>query len=214
MKKTHALVALTVGATLTAGCVAPQNAVHPGHAAGMAVGYVVATPVLILKGLAEGIAATPHFVDADLAAMNEVMVRSRAPVDIGRTYRYAYGVDFGRVPAHGDTGQVFRHLAPATRHFQAALRGYGVRNADDYLLTAVRTADSEGYTLYAVVHRPQRSIRVRGSRWAHRAADAGGRCVLAAPRARRGWPAVWTWCWTGRPCRARRSRPRKARRCC
>ena len=40
------------------------------------------------------------------------------------------------------------------------LRGYGVADYDRYLLTAVRTADQAGYTLYGLVYRQARHIRI------------------------------------------------------
>ena len=176
MKQAFGIIALFAGVAIASGCAAPPRTInHPAHAAGLAVGYVVAAPVLILKGLAEGIAATPYFVNSDLNAMNAAMVRARAPVDLGRTYRYAYRVDIDRLGANGSTGRVFRSLGPATRHFQNVLRGYGVGNAGDYLLTAVRTADNQGYTLYAVVYRPEKRIRVR---------TADGRVATLTPRDR------------------------------
>lgn len=160
MSSLKKLAAVLLGAALVAGCAPARAPTHPATEFGRAVGYVVASPVLILKGLVEGIASTPYFIAADLRAMNDAMVRARAPVDLARTYRYAYNQDI----AAGALGQgrVFRSLGPATAHFQAVLRGYGVPDAGQYHLTAVRTADSQGYTLYAVVRRPNGAIRVRG----------------------------------------------------
>jgi len=157
------IVALLVGTSLTVGCAAPpdREVQHPAYGLGVALGYLVASPVLILAGLAEGIASAPYFVDADLHQMDSVMRDSDAKVSMGRTYEYAYDVPFEQVPVTGDTGQVFRDMLSATRHFQNVLRGYGVEDAQNYILTAVRTADREGYTLYALVYRPQSSIQVR-----------------------------------------------------
>ena len=162
MKQPHAIFGLLLGSVLMAGCVSPGKRVtNPAEATGAILGYVAASPVLIIKGLLEGIAATPHFVDGDLRKTNAALVKAKAPVDLERTYSYAYDANFQDVPADGDTGQVFRDLKQATHHFRKALRGYGIRNANDYLLTAVRTADNQGYTLYAVVHRPEAAIRVK-----------------------------------------------------
>jgi hypothetical protein len=68
------------------------------------------------------------------------------------------------VPASGETGKVFRHLSEATEHFQHVLKGYGVSEYRRYVLTGVRTADREGYTLYAVVYRPTDVIYVHDGR--------------------------------------------------
>lgn len=148
----------------------------PGHgfdAVGHGLGQLVLSPFLIVAGLLEGLAALPHFVAADLHELNRNMVASGAAVGMDRTYRYAYGQDFESVPAHGGDGVVFRHMDEATHHFQRVLAGYGVADHRSYLLTAVRTADREGYTLYAVVHRPQQRIRVRDARGRRVVLDAG-----------------------------------------
>ena len=51
-------------------------------------------------------------------------------------------------------------MQDATVFFQRILRQYGVHDADRYVLTAIRTADRDGYTLYAVIHRPRDLIEV------------------------------------------------------
>jgi hypothetical protein len=168
------IAAAIVSASLVTGCTAPppSEVNHPAYGLGVALGYLVASPVLILAGLTEGIASAPYFVDADLHEMNRVMTTSAAPVDLGRTYEYAYDEPFDTVPPSGDTGRLFRHMKPATRHFQNVLRGYGVENPEHYVLTAVRTADREGYTLYGLIYRPNTSIRV---------ADGSGRIRVLTP---------------------------------
>lgn len=169
------LAAIIISAALVTGCTAPppKEVQHPAHGLGVALGYLVASPVLILAGLAEGIASAPYFVDSDLHEMNRTMTMSDAAVDLGRTYEYAYNADIETLSPEGDTGQVFRHLAPATRHFQKVLLGYGVEDPQNYILTAVRTADRQGYTLYGLVYRPETRIRVR---------DSGGRIVTLTPK--------------------------------
>lgn len=145
---------------MISGCVVADAPRHPAQAVGQAAGYTVVSPLLILKGLGEGISSAAHVSKGDLKAMNAAMVKAKAPVDLARTYQYAYGTDLATAPANGNTGQVFRHLAAASRHFQDALRGYGIGNAEDYYLTAVRSADVQGYTLYAVVYRPEKQIQL------------------------------------------------------
>lgn len=152
---------LVIGATcMIAGCVVAEAPRHPAQAAGQAIGYTVASPLLILKGLSEGIGSTAQVAKGDLKAMNDALVKAKAPVDLARTYKYAYGTDLATAPANGDTGQVFLQLSAASRHFQDVLRGYGIGNAQNYYLVADRSADTQGYTLYAVVYRPERRIRV------------------------------------------------------
>jgi hypothetical protein len=151
-------------AALLVGCGPVQTrGPSPGHGfetAGIGIAQLFLSPFLIAAGLLEGIVTLPYFMAEDLHALNQGMVESGAGVDLDRTYRYAYDQELAAVPADGDTGAVFRHMSDATRHFQRVLMGYGVADYNQYVLTAVRTADREGYTLYAVVHRPPGPVRV------------------------------------------------------
>jgi hypothetical protein len=153
---------IVLSAFLVTGCAAHRTD-QPGPAEGLgqALGYLVMSPVLIVAGLFEGIASAPYLVEADLHDMNREMEKADAKVTLDETYRYAYGRRLDSVPKSGSTGTVFRHMSDATEHFQDVLRGYGVANHDRYVLTAVRSADRAGYTLYAVVYRPSGRIRVR-----------------------------------------------------
>ena len=116
---------------------------------------------LMLTSGAAGLAAFPLLIAADLSATNEAMVRANSAATIEDTYRYVYKRDLNSVGPSGNTGTVFRDLKSATHHFRTVLDGHGVAFSEDFLITAVRTADTRGYTLYALVHRPARSIRVR-----------------------------------------------------
>ena len=158
MRKFYMIVLSTF---LLAGCVAQRTAeIHPARGLGLALGYLVASPLMIVAGLFEGIATAPYLIDADLHDMNREMEDADTNVTLDKTYQYAYGRRLDTVPKSGSTGRVFRHMSAATRHFQNVLRGYGVADYDRYLLTAVRTADQAGYTLYSVVYRPVRQIRI------------------------------------------------------
>jgi hypothetical protein len=161
------LCAVAVAALLSAGCVPhhghPHRAPHvhnPAQGLGLAVGYLIMSPVLIVAGLLEGIATAPYFVDTDLHAMDRSMKAADSRVTMDETYRHAYGRPLDQVPPSGDTGKVFRHMSEATAHFHNVLRGYGVADYDRYVLTAVRTADRAGYTLYGLVYRSQKYIHV------------------------------------------------------
>ena len=170
MRKLH-IVVLSV--FLVAGCVSTgAPGPHPAREIGRAIGYLVASPVLILVGLLEGIATLPYFLNADLHAMNTAMLKANSDVTLGKTYQYAYNRPLETVPKSGDTGKVFRHLGAATKHFQKVLKGYGVKDYERYVITAVRTADRQGYTLYALVYRPAGRIRVR---------DGNGRVRVLGP---------------------------------
>ncbi len=150
-------------AFLVTGCVAPRHGHpnNPAHSLGEALGYIIVSPIMILVGLLEGIGSLPYYLDSDLHAMNREMEAADTAVTLDQTYQYAYNRRLETVPRSGDTGTVFRHLKPATEHFQKVLMGYGVEDYDRYLITAVRTADREGYTLYSIVYRPIQRISVR-----------------------------------------------------
>lgn len=149
---------------LVAGCAVPNrdgpSPEHGFNTFGEGVGHLLLSPFMIVAGLLEGVSTVPYFVSADLHEMNRAMRDANAQVDLGRTYEYAYKEKIEDVPASGDTGKVFRHLSAATEHFQRVLKGYGVEEYDHYVLTGIRTADREGYTLYAVVFRPEPVVQV------------------------------------------------------
>lgn len=151
-------------AVLAAGCASPHqggpSTEHGMNTFGQGVGHLILSPFMIVAGLLEGVSTLPYFISSDLHEMNRAMVESNAKVDLGRTYEYAYGEQIENVPESGDTGKIFRHLSEATQHFQRVLKGYGVEDYEHYVLTGVRTADRDGYTLYAVVFRPDIMVQV------------------------------------------------------
>jgi len=151
---------------LIAGCATPGHDNGPSPEHGLetsATGFanLVMSPFLIVAGLIEGIATLPYFLAHDIHDMNEAMMNADTLVSLDETYQHAYDTPLADVPKSGDTGKVFRHMAEATPHFQRVLRGYGVEDADNYYLTAIRTADRDGYTLYGVIYRETKTIRVR-----------------------------------------------------
>ena len=162
MKRT--LISLFVAA-LVAGCAAPREGgpspEHGFNTFGQGLGHLILSPFMIVAGLLEGLSTVPYFVSADLHEMNRAMVEANAKVDLERTYEYAYEEKIENVPASGSTGKIFRHLSEATRHFQRVLKGYGVEDYEHYVLTGIRTADRDGYTLYAVVYRPDIVVQIR-----------------------------------------------------
>jgi len=146
---------------VTGSVVARAAELHPARELGYVIGQIIVSPLVMLAGLLEGIVSLPYMLEGDIHAMNSAMRASGSRVSLDQTYQYAYHTRLASVPKSGDTGRVFRHLGEATRHFQTVLRGYGVENADHYVITAIRTADRDGYTLYALVFRPVHEIRVR-----------------------------------------------------
>jgi hypothetical protein len=158
---------------LVSGCMTTNpGASRSAHPIARAINYVVVTPAAVLAGLVEGISALPYFLLADVHTLNDAMRAARSRVTLGKTYQYAYNARIETVVKSGDTGRVFQHVSGATRYFQRVLRGYGVANYDRYFITAVRSADRDGYTLYALVYRPSARITVR---------DETGRVVTLDP---------------------------------
>ena len=89
------------------------------------------------------------------------MIAANAKITLDDTYEAAYGKRIKAVDPSGDTGEVFRRMKHATEYFQRVLRRYGVHDADNYILTSIDTATGKGYTLFAVVYRPQAEITVK-----------------------------------------------------
>jgi hypothetical protein len=88
------------------------------------------------------------------------MIEAQAAITLDDTYETAYGKRLTQVPETGDTGEVFRRMKHASFYFQKVLKTYGIHEADRYILTSIDTANSEGFTLFAVVYRPQDTIQV------------------------------------------------------
>ena len=147
---------------LTAGCVAHQpGQPSPARALGQVFEHLLFAPMMIVAGLFEGIATAPYLIEGDLHDMNVKMEAAKANVTLDETYQYAYQRRLENVPKSGDTGRVFHHMRDVTAHFQKVLKGYGVDDPERYLLTAVRSADHAGYTLYGLIYRPAGPIRIR-----------------------------------------------------
>lgn len=161
MKRT--LIYTLCACTLTACGQTPRNGPSVAHGfetVGLGVGHLVLSPIIVVAGLLEGIAALPVFLGSGVHELNRELIAANAQVTLDDVYRDAYGTDLTTVADDGDTGTIFREMRSATVYFQSMLKRQGVDDAERYLLTAVRTADKDGYTLYAVVRRPIGSINV------------------------------------------------------
>ena len=161
------VISLAVASSLLlTGCAGPGAGRGPDPAHGIetfgeGLVHLMLSPFMIVAGLVEGIAALPYFLGGGGHELNRGLREANANVDLEQTYQYAYDTPLAQVPDDGDTGRVFRDMDEATAHFQKVLRGYGVEDHPRYLLTAIRSADRDGYTLYAVIYRPAGTIRVR-----------------------------------------------------
>jgi hypothetical protein len=161
--KTKIVVAITALVVFLA-CAAPnQQGPSPGHGASSAmqgIAHLILSPLQIAAGLLEGIASLPYFLSTNIHEVNRGMVKAQARVGLDDTYEAAYGTKLTDVPDNGDTGEVFRRMKHATERFQKVLNAYGVNDAEQYILTSIDTANKQGFTLFAVVYRPEDSIRV------------------------------------------------------
>jgi hypothetical protein len=116
----------------------------------------------IATGLNQGLAALPYYAlaDTELEEINPQFEKIGAEFTLVDTYRAAYGINFAEVPANGDTGQAFSTMQEATVNLHKILNDHNVPNAENYIMTSIDTANDQGYTLFAVVYRPDRGIAI------------------------------------------------------
>jgi len=161
--KTRIVVIMTAIVIFFA-CAAPnEQGPSPGHGASSAIqgiAHLILSPLQIAAGLLEGIASVPYFLSTNIHEVNRGMVEAQAQIGLDDTYEAAYGTKLTDVPDSGDTGEVFRRMKHASERFQKVLNAYGVNDSGRYILTSIDTANKEGFTLFAVVYRPEDSIRV------------------------------------------------------
>ncbi len=163
MKKS--IVTMIILLTFTIGCAGTSmrrgpSAEHGIGSAFIGLSHLILSPFQIAAGLLEGISAMPYYLSTNIHDINRGMIDAQASITLDDTYDSAYGSRLNDVPESGDTGEVFRRMKHATKYFQMVLKRYGIQNADRYILTSIDTANSEGYTLFAVVHRPHDTIDV------------------------------------------------------
>jgi len=153
-----------MGALVFTACATPPQNDPNGKSGGSLLirGFtnLVLSPFQIAAGLLQGVAALPYYASTGLQEINQGMVKAQARVTLDDTYEAAYGKRINQVSADGDTGEVFRRMKHATEFFQKVLKQYGVRDHENYILTSIDTANKDGYTLFAVVYRPVKSIKV------------------------------------------------------
>jgi hypothetical protein len=155
---------ILISILLLTSCVSTSNpTTDSGHgfkSSLQGVAHLVLSPLQIVAGLIEGIAALPFYLSTNIHEINRALINGQAKITLDDTYESAYGKRLSTVPETGDTGEVFRRMKHATQYFQRVLKRYGVYEAEDYILTSIDTANSQGYTLFAVIHRPVDRIKV------------------------------------------------------
>ena len=155
---------LLVSVCLITACGTPQQG---GPNAGRGFGgamqgllHLILSPIQIAAGLLEGVAALPYYAGTALGEINQGMIKAQAKITLDDTYEGAYGKRINQVNPSGDTGEVFRRMKHASEYFQKVLTHHGVTNPSNYILTSIDTANKNGFTLFAVVYRPAKSITV------------------------------------------------------
>jgi hypothetical protein len=120
------------------------------------------TSVQATNAIKQGAAGLPYLVysKTDLKRLDETCKLIPTPVSLEDTYQSAYGKKLADVLPEGETGQKFNNMREATQYFQKILKDKGETKPEDYIFTSINTAQKNGYILFAVVKRPERSILV------------------------------------------------------
>lgn len=158
------LSVLLISVFLVTACSTPQqggpNAGRGFSSAMLGVVHLVLSPIQIAAGLLEGVAAVPYYAGTALGDINQGLIKAQAQITLDDTYEGAYGKRISQVDPSGDTGEVFRRMKHASEYFQKVLQHHGVKDSSSYILTSIDTANKKGFTLFAVVYRPAKSITV------------------------------------------------------
>jgi hypothetical protein len=157
-------IVILAGLFFISACSSPRqsgpNAGHGFSSVLKGLKQLILSPVQIAAGLLEGVASLPYYAGTTLADINKGLVSANAKVTLDDTYESAYGKRINQVDPSGDTGEVFRRMKHASEYFQKVLQRYGVADPSNYFLASIDTANKKGYTLFAVVYRPTKSITV------------------------------------------------------
>lgn len=162
---THRGLALVFALALLAACAAPgQQRAMQTFGQGM-VGLIL-SPLMVVAGLAQGLAFLPYTLATGLDELNRGLVQAKA-VSLEDSYKATYGVSLKDPRVDQRTGQVAgqsfgfgQHrpeaMSDATRAFQRLLISQGMPEdkARHYVLVADYThVRSRGHILLGVVHR-------------------------------------------------------------
>ncbi|MEK7484937.1 MAG: hypothetical protein AABZ60_11465 [Planctomycetota bacterium] len=136
-------------------------AIIPGaQSTAQGIAHLVLSPIQIAAGILEGISTLPYYISTGVHELNHALIQAQTSITLEDTYDSVYETDIHLVGSDGNTNRVFTRLETATHYFHTLLKEQAIQNYEEYLLTSVTTANDKGYTLYAVVHRPQKNITV------------------------------------------------------
>lgn len=165
MKIKHiGIVFLAIVFILTA-C-ATQEAQKGVERFGRGVAGLILSPLMIVSGLAQGLAFLPYTLGTGVDSLNQALVQSQS-VTLDDSYRAAYGVSLADSRVDRQTGQVsgqsfgFGQNRPeammdATKAFQRLLisQGMSPSKAENYVIVGDYThTRTRGHILLAVVYR-------------------------------------------------------------
>ncbi len=122
-----------------------------------------ATAYDVTQTVAVGGSAQPHLVYSkkELIELNEEMEAAGVPVTLADTYEHGYLMRFPESLKNGRTSHLAGGIETTNTYFHRILAAKNVPDAGSYLVTMIETAQVEGFTLFAIVHRPKNAIRVK-----------------------------------------------------
>ena len=162
--KNTLLIALLTSFILTA-CTAPESQRGLDTAGTGLIGLVL-SPLMIVSGLAQGLAFLPYTLGTGLNELNKGLVQAQA-VSLDDAYQATYGMSIADPRVHPQTGQItgqhfeFGQYRPqamqdATHAFQGLLMSQGMpeTKARHYIIVGDYThTRTRGHILLAVVYR-------------------------------------------------------------
>jgi hypothetical protein len=170
MKRTKIVAVAAVLSILTVSCAAPNGAGPDGRLAMRTFGHgvlnLMLSPVMIVAGIAQGIAFLPYTVGMGLNELNRALLQANA-VSLDDSYKATFGVSMTDRQVHQNTGDVYGQeglygrykpeaLFEANRAFHRLLASQGMpeETAAKYVLVGNYShAWSRGHILLAVVRR-------------------------------------------------------------
>jgi hypothetical protein len=170
MNKTRVVAFAAALSTLVVSCAAPDGRGPDGRVAlqtfGRGVLNLMLSPVMIVAGIAQGIAFLPYTIGMGLDELNRALLQANA-VSLDDSYKATFGVSMTDRQVHQKTGDVYGQeelygrykpeaLLEANRAFHRLLVSQGMpeETAAKYVLVGNYThAWSRGQILLAVVHR-------------------------------------------------------------
>jgi hypothetical protein len=170
MRKTRIVALVVVLTFVVASCAAPNGRGPNGRLAaetfGRGVLNLMLSPVMIVAGIAQGLAFLPYTIGMGLNELNQALLKANA-VPLDDSYKATFGVSMNDRQVHPKTGDVYGQeglygrykteaLFEANRAFQRLLVSQGMSEdaARKYVLVGNYThAWSRGQILLAVVRR-------------------------------------------------------------